>query len=280
MDAIYHKLLPPISDYIQLQQIEARKNSNRFWKATTAFLKGDVVEFRNILSKMAEDNQDFDLNTFNRGHIYVHKVFEYPYEIVVGEAKPHDTEPNIEISNPSTLIQRFYNPAQLALSACSLAGKIGPEFSDSFVDVVKKTYPNDYYVVVSESTNKYALEKLESAVFNSIQDNREEAEAYGNRINENAIPGFARMMTDGASECNIPEPAFRKIYRPFSFDPQILSSETRSQLVFGGRLNSKQASTLAQFLKNVIADAPEIRQAQKKLALAFKVYVARMQLDQ
>ena len=270
---------PQKQQYLTIKQKSSRINSNRFWYASILFALGDRDNLRNELRKFVTERDEFDLQTKNPGHIYIYNVFNLPYPIIL------KSDGSVEIKELN-VVNRYFNPRQLALVACAHLDEAGPAGIRKFSDAINRVAFSDYYVIGATAAKPEQLEKFGQALTRVIDDNvdlRQKREQMLKQVTAQEIDGFRNAIMRGAQLCGISNDVRDRIYSTFEFRPQIEHFDKvvklPYQLVFGTRVNINQAKTIADFLNEVIAKSPQLQAAQKELG-ADKAYFARMQLDQ
>jgi hypothetical protein len=260
-------------DYLRIRQQTLHINSHLFWRVSLLFAMGEKSEAVEILRDLALNNRQFGLETTNPGHVYVYRVFSRPYEIKVLLGADSDGGRKVEINDP-WLLKRFYNPAQLAVVACTRIESAGgtrgvEEFSRTVSDLVF----SDYYVVAASADDPTKLQRLDSAI-RRIVDSKGLQEEYTRLLKDVISQGgeIPNMMKLGARLCGVEDTVLQQIYSPFQFRSEIKHIKNTDFLVFGGRLNATQARTISDFLN--LSVFPKL---QEKLEAA---YIARMRIDQ
>jgi hypothetical protein len=267
------------SGYLTFRQIHLQKNSNLFWRASLSFALGDKSGFTKVLRDLARVNSDFDLESKNIGHVYVYRVFNLPYEIRVMAG---DGEPAPEIDDPG-LLNRYFNPAQLALVACAQLQSVGSaQGIDRFKAAVTNMALHDYYVVAGSSQDNEKLRQFEATLQEVVHG--EELRGQLLSLIESVIDqgrSFSHTIEIGAKACDVDDVVRDKIYSPFQLRSTIKAHTEApygTRLLFGGRLDASQASAVAEFLKRTL-NAPALQAPRKKLGVNTTVFIARVGID-
>jgi hypothetical protein len=274
---LYEK--PP--SYLTIRQERLQKNSNLFWRASILFALGDKGEFVQAARMLAINNRNWGFDGDNAGHVYSYRVFNRPYAILL-LGRDNRGEPMIEIKDPG-LLNRFYNPAQLALVICAqLDGAGSDQGIDSYTKAVRELTFHDLYVVAASARRAGSLRKFENDVTKTFNDRKfkQESEALVSRVNNDAKE-FSDMISRGAKQCGITDEVRDEIHQRFTLKPRIeqrADSPKNERLVFGGRLDANAASAVADLIKNVF-ETPEIRSVAEELGVSTSVFATRMPID-
>jgi hypothetical protein len=261
----------PEEQYVSVTQVASKINTVIFWRASIMFVLGQRANLKNLLRGIVQKHSRFGLQTPDPGHIYVYRVFNRPYKIIL------KADGDVEIRD-LFLVNRFYNPAQLALFACSFiqdAGS-GPAI-DRFVSAIGNIVFSDYYVVAATSDNRAELDLFNRAIDDAINDNdelRQNRDRVVKRVAALEIDGFAKAIENGARQCEVDDSIRDQVYSSFS---DFKGRVDQGRLVFGGRFNVDQARTVAEFLNTNVFKYASV--AKSPLA-SKQAYVARMQLNQ
>jgi hypothetical protein len=271
IEEVLERLNSPQYAYLPIRQgNKSQINSHKFWTASLRFVLGESPKVRDILHELAISSRPFGLQTKNAGHIYIYNVFNVPYKIIVG------ANDEVNLKDFSSL-NRFYNPAQLALVACAQLQNAGETNIDSFVAAVSGLIFNDYYVVIGTADDRAELEPLRDTIKSSVASNGG-SDRLRDLVADQETKGLANTMKRGAQECGIDDSIRDEIYSRFQFVPGIEPSDEGArqfQLVLGGRLNKRQAVTIAEFLKQMIDQVPAL---SGKIE-ATKIKIDRMPID-
>jgi hypothetical protein len=259
------------------QRSKSQINSMLFWQASLWLALGENKKSKEILHVLATENHEFALQTTDAGHIYIYRIFNRPYKMIV------KIDGTVDIADP-TVLNRFYNPAQLALVACSCLLDSGNNAINRFTDAINSTVFNDYYVVVAASDKSKQLASFGDAIgrtIDSSQDLGQERDNVLERISKQENVGEA--VQRGARLCDVDDGIRDQIYSPFKFQSQIEQFQNQPgssyKLVFGGRLNERQGNTLAEFLNMVIMKTPRPPLTLQDDGTS-KAHVERMVVDQ
>lgn len=274
LDEIEDRLTTDRYGYLPAASVQPRNmqiNSTRFWKASVAFALGDKDKVRTILRDLINSNAKIPFNRQNPGQIYIFKVFDEPFKIVVTPSLEDNGNRKVNVVDP-LILRRYYNPAQLATIACAQLGKAGSgEGINALAKSIIDLTPHDYYVVVASADDAGKLEKLGTAIEGVLE--AKEVAPYLEQVNSEDEE-FARGIRRGARECNINDGVADHVYSPFSFEHEISREEDTKKafLVYGGALDEAQARRVADLLNRIIKDLnapwPEPR-----------AYVTRMRID-
>jgi hypothetical protein len=278
-DDIIYRLLSMEHDYLPIGLRKYSVNDFRYRRATALLLLGENQRYRQSLKSLAIENQDFSLATTEIDHIYVYKVFYTPYRLTVSAdvdssghtiSAPHIDDPNI--------VKKLYNPAQLALVSCSAMAEAGPGASVSrLTKSVRDLALSDYYVILASSNERPLLETILKGIAASMKARASVRDNLEGQVKMAEVDGFSQEIKDGATECQIPDEAKKKIFSPFAFDPLLLQMENfgkfRFHLVVGGRLNADQARLIANYVNG---DPEFAKLLAPSRTLSSGAYIARM----
>ena len=192
--------------------------------------------------------------------------------------------PDFEISDPGVL-NRLYNPAQLALVACAQLDAVGSDQAiDKFKSAISDLAAHDYYVVAGIAENAENLRKFATVMQDAFRGEGLEKDVQtlmltvGDQSRE-----FSEMINHGANKCGVDGAIRDRIYSPFQLVPTIKTNAESNypggRLVFGGRLDANQATAVVQFLRKVM-ETPPIHSAAEAFAVKTSVFVARMKVEQ
>jgi hypothetical protein len=269
---------PP--NYLSIPQISLHRNTNLFWRASIWFALGEKAKAIEILKELAIDNKNFGLETKNPGHVYGYRVLDLPYEI---RLLPRDATGKrvFEVNDPG-VVNRFYNPAQVALVACSqLEGS-----TDDFIEAVGELVFYDYYVVAASGRKVDAVQRFYTAVKQLIdcEELRGPREELIQRLGLDSHR-FYEVISRGAGTCGVQDPDRKEIFSPFAFESKVEphlddSGSYGQRLIFGGRLNANQASLVADFLKRHVYSSPELQAQAGKLEVSTDPMIGRMKIDE
>ena len=177
------------------------------------------------------------------------------------------------------IVNRFYNPAQLALLACAFVNENNTAGAEVFEKEVRDFVFNDYNVVVAaigEQTDR--LTKLGGQLTQAIQS----GQGLSGRLNDitkqinQESAHILDLMQSGAKQCGIPDAD--TIYAPFQFAPRIEVIKDNAKpnlLLVGGYLNANQASMVSNFIDEVLSSVPDLRNTLASLGGATP-FVARV----
>jgi hypothetical protein len=268
---------PP--SYLTIHQQKLQKNSNLFWRASILFALGDKDEFVKTARSLAIDNRSWGLEGESPGHVYSYRVFDQPYKILL-LGRDDRGEPLIEVRDAG-LLNRFYNPAQLALAICAELDGSNPGI-ESYTKTVRDLSFHDFYIVTTSDQRLGGVRKFENTVTRTFSDRKfkQESEALISRVNSDAKE-FADMISRGANRCGITDEIRDDIYQPFTLKPRIeqrAESSKNERLVFGGKLDANAASIVADFI-NKVFETPEIRAAAEEHGVSTSVFATRMPID-
>ena len=253
-----------------------RSNTNRFWRASILFAPGKKPEFKQSLREIVLKYGLFDLATADPGHVYIYRAFARPYTILLKR------DGDVDISGVSVL-NRFYNPAQLALFACGYLEEAGTGGIARLAEAISGLELSDYYVIAANAEKPEALKDLQTAI-NRAPEDRSDAADLIRRVKAEELKGFSDRIQQGARSCEIEDTMRDQIYKPFDrLDAQItrLSGVEKYpyQLILGGRLNSKQANMVVEFLNSVLFKTSRPPSPAQGVEGGI-AYVARMKMNQ
>jgi hypothetical protein len=285
LDEVLERVTDPKYSYLPIVNREPQalqKDGTLFWKASVLFVLGEKSQLRELLRRLAIENHHFNLETKSAGHIYIYKVLDLPYEMIVREGIEKNGTPNIDIKD-TLLLKRFFNPAQLALVACTHLDSAGTrEGINGLIKDIHDLTPSDYYVVAASGGDSAKLKQF-ADVLRTVMDHdmkNDRDEILGIVTGEDG--GLFAKINVGAQKCGIEDAIRNEIYLPFEFRPKIEHIEgldTYPDLVlFGGRLSATQANTVADFLNGVVLNRPDVQ--RKMMDFNGKpAYIARMRID-
>jgi hypothetical protein len=274
LDDIYKRYTDNQHDYLPRNDQQSRTNSNRFWRASISLLAGDSSGAREILKTLASQNAVSTLESHVQGQVYVYKVYDHPYQIIVDSiGKTRNIDANV--------LNRLYNPAQLALLACAFVNEPGAGGAELFEKEVKEFVSSDYSVVVAstgEQTDR--LIKLRDQLTQAILNNQAlsgRLNDIAGQINQDSLH-ILQLMQSGAQQCGISDSVRTTIFAPFDLEPRIevLQDNTKRSLLLVGRyLNANQASAVSDFINGALSSVPDLRNAAASLGGA-KAVIARV----
>jgi hypothetical protein len=274
LDDIDKRYTDPQYDYLPRNNFLSLRNSNRFWRASLSLLvAGDANTAREILKNLVSENVQNGLQS-HQGDIFVYKVYDRPYQILVeadGDVK------NIDFY----IVNRFYNPAQLALLACTFVDEKNAVDADAFEKEVREFVFNDYSVVVASAGEQNdRLTKLGDQLTQAIQGSQGlsgQLNEITGQINEESSH-ILQLMQSGAQQCAISNAVRMTIYAPFQFAPriEIIKDNARPNLLLvGGHLNAIQARRVSDFINGALSAAPDLRSTLASLS-GPKAFIARV----
>jgi hypothetical protein len=269
--------------YLSNEQNKSGKNSDSFWRASLLFALGRKDELRIALHDLVSKNSDFSLDPLDVGYIYVNKVFNFPYKILVRAEHDGNGSPLVSTTDPA-LLQRFYNPAQLALFTCALIDDAGLDGIDKLADTISSMPYNDYFVVAGSGSDHETVEKLKQLIAQTIDHTLAgETINYLDQIKTEESVDMSKRKERGEKLCGIDEITGAKILSPFKFDPRILdlssSAGNNYIITFGGNLNLKQAKSIADFLNKDVFSTPDLTAVHNTLGIDRGAYIARMRIE-
>lgn len=274
LEQILERRISP--DYAYLSGRERYTRSDQFWLASVLFALGDKAKARETLRNVVLNGQPPGLNTGEINDIYIYRIFILPHQLIV--ERDDEGKPKITIKDPY-LLDRSYNSAQLALYSCAFLDKAGEKGVPEFIDAINRLVLNDYFVVVGPVDDAVASRALQEAIgkaleTKSVTDKRNQALE---RVSNAAMAGFPDAIARGAQQCGIDDRTRDQIYAPFTFASEVKQflgkdKKAKEYLLFGGRLNARQASTIADFLNTVVFQTPELNEPRKKINADADVY--------
>jgi hypothetical protein len=285
LDEVLERVTNPEYRYLPIVNREpqtSQKNGTLFWKASILFVLGEKSQLHELLRGLAIDNHNFGLETKFPGQIYIYKVLDLPYEMIVRQGIERDGTPSVEVKD-ALLLKHFFNPAQLALVACAHLDSAGTgEGINGLIKDINDLTPRDYYVVAASGDDPAQLTQfanvLKTSMDQKINDKRNEL--LGIVSGEDG--GFYAKIDIGAQRCSIEDAIRREIYLPFEFRPQIKHIEGLDRyndlVLFGGRLSAMQANTVADFLNGAVLNRPDV-QREMTNSNGKPAYIARMRID-
>jgi hypothetical protein len=258
IDEILDRYTLPQYEYLKRPQINLQINSNLFWKASLLFALGEKGPAREIFRRLISSESGFGLETKNLGHVFIYRVFDLPYQITVQSGTSEDGRPKLDVMDEGVL-QRYYNPAQLALFACSFLDSAGSEGVESYAQSIKGLTLADYYVVAASADDPSKLAQVDDAIRGALDsdDVRGKYEKFLGIV-EGQSSALYKPMTQGARLCGIESSLQDHIYSPFVFKAttQYIESPQRKfphYLLFGGHLNGAQATIVSDFLNSLMS---------------------------
>jgi hypothetical protein len=283
-------------NYLTISQRNLQINSTLFWRGSVSFAladnEGAEKTFKELAlgartlplnseEPLASKNDRFALDSRNVGHVFVYRVFDFPYEIMFRGAQKGQWI--IDVKDPLVL-QRYYNPAQLALVACAQLGEAGSNKGlEAYFQAVKDLVFSDYYVVAASGQSTEEIGQVAEEIKRESERNQngQEIEALVNTINLQGAE-FLDLTTKGARRCGIEKNVQDEIYAPFQFKSQIRrldgSQKKNYVLLYGGRMTANQATIVSDFLSNKLLSHTSLREGQ--IAPGSAPYIARMPLDE
>jgi hypothetical protein len=279
LDEIVERRTRP--QYAYLSGREIHINSDRFWRASLLFALGDKMETRETLRDLVLNSQPPGLDTGEKDDIYIYRIFTLPHQLIVERERDRDRMPKVSIKDPH-LLDKSYNSAQLALYACALVDKAGEKGVPDFIDGINRLVLSDYFVVVGPVDDAGALKPLQEAISKALasKDLLDRRGQTLERVSNAEIAGFSDAIKQGAQQCGIDDRTRDQIYASFTFASEVkqfLGKDKKEQeyLLFGGRLNARQASILADFVNNVVLQTPEVNEVRKNIKADTDAYSAR-----
>jgi hypothetical protein len=258
IDEMIDRYIMPEYEYLGKSQRNLHVNSNLFWEASVLFVLGKREPAREILRELVINYGSVVLGTEDPGHVFVYRALDVPYEMIRRQGTDEAGLPKLDIINQNAL-QRYYNPAQLALFVCSLIESAGPDGVENFVNKVSGLDLADYYVVAGSSDDARKLVQLNERIRETLQRS-EQAKRSEELLSyiEGLSGGVSAAMEQGARLCNIDNILLNRVYSPFSFDGRSLYIQDSQRqfgnyLLFGGHLNEAQAAIVADFLNDIMS---------------------------
>jgi hypothetical protein len=300
LDEILHRLNNSAEyGYIPVRSQTSSLNSDQFWRASLLFLLGQRSELKETLRDLAIRNQLFGLDTPSRGHVYIFRVFHLPQRMTVLKNLDKRGIPTVDIDD-SNLLNRYYNPAQLALYACAHIAEPRPERISNFIRAINELVLSDYYVVVSASDSNIRVEDFRQAIRAAIRSSEmtNQLQKLVQDVASREVAGFSDTIKQGARQCDVGDSVRESIYSPFiSFldfqppvqrvDAQVLDGNSKQsgakgatvQLLFGGRLNATQANMLSEFLNNSVFPSLHLGTSKGQAPTSARAFTARMRIE-
>jgi hypothetical protein len=281
-EEVLTRLTAPAYDYLPSSQRNTWINDLRFANIATSFALGDKTRMHSLLREFIGRNQKFGLESRDIDHVYIHKLFNTPYTLLVEPAKGKAEHPHVSIDDPA-IIKRFFNPAQLGLFMCAQLNDARPDGTRRLVKQVNDLVLSDYYVVIDSSNEKAALEQLKSELDRTITSDQRTGprQELLRTLKALEVKGFSEAMQKGASNCGISEQVRNQIYAPFSFGINLAETagfgKNKFHLLVGGRLNASQATAVSTFINKTAL--PSLTQLRLKLKLDNDAYIARMRIN-
>jgi hypothetical protein len=266
----------PKEQYLVIARRDSEVNTNRFWRASIFFALGKKLELKQSLRELISRYGQFDLQTPDPGHVYIYRAFAQPYTILLRK------DGDIDITG-APILNRFYNPAQLALFACGYLEEAGIGGIAKFAEAISSLELSDYYVIAANAEKPEALKDLQTAI-NRAPEDRSDAADLIRRVKAEELKGFSDRIQQGARSCEIEDTMRDQIYKPFDrLDAQItrLSGVEKYpyQLILGGRLNSNQANMVVEFFNSVLFKTSRPPSPAQGVEGGI-AYVARMKMNQ
>src|SRR5262249_2382068 len=149
----------------------------------------------------------------------------------------------------------------------------GPNRIRSLAAAVEDLVVSDYYVVAASTANPADLDQLDAVIRSALDtDSVREAKAKVLKIVAGEeVVGFSEAIARGAKECGIDDVLRDQIFSLFRFESQKVhldrGSKLTEYLLFGGRLNARQARIVADFLNESVLTKASIGPSQDKLGL-------------
>ena len=262
-------------------------NGDRFWRASLLFVLGEKAEAQKELRSLIWDNQHFGVEVAippgagSSRHVYIYRIFNFPHQIIVQADNRTEGSRKVEAKD-SNVVDRYYNAAQIALSACAHLDDAGTQKGiKALTAEIQNLELNDYYVIAGSADTSAQARELAASLnqqLSSTAVSTKRDQLVGQFAKESQR--FAETMSRGASRCGISNDVRDQIYS--SFDFRVLTAsisgfgKANEYLVLGGRLNAEQANTVAEFLNRAVL--PETRNLIGKDAGG--AYVARMKIAQ
>lgn len=287
VEEVLDRLILPEYSYLRLsaQSYKSSINSNEFWRSSLYLALGEIDDMRRILHKLAVENKTFGLATANPGHIYIYRPFNLPHRIIVrGRGAEENGKARVEIIDPH-FVNRYYNPAQLALYTCALLNQASANRIANFMAAIKDLVLSDYYVVVASADSAANLGRLQTAVDTTMHNAsmRQAREQLLKNVADQEMIGFSKAMALGAQHCGIDNATRDEIFSPLTLQSNIAPGQDAEKgihyLLFGGRMNANQANVLADFINKSIFPAVP-KQLQEQFGMKARAYPARMKIDQ
>jgi hypothetical protein len=279
LHGIRERLVSPKYQFLSVsQRSKSQINSYLFWEASLWLALSEKKQAHEILKALAIDNSKFNLQTADAGHIYIYRVFARPYKMIVKAGGA------VDVDDPH-IVNRFYNPAQLALFACAYLADDTSIATRKFDDAVGSMTFNDYSVVAAAADDPVQLGVFNDAIRQAMgrEDFRRQRDRLLGSVADEEVPGFSENIKRGAQLCEVNDSIRDKIYSRFEFDTRIEHIESlikhSYQIVLGGRLNEDQAGTIAEFFNETIFKSSSVAGMWEKLG-AEKAFVARMRIEQ
>jgi hypothetical protein len=241
-------------------------NGDRFWRASLLFALGEKIDAQNELRSLILDNQRFGLEVAippeSSRHIYIYKIFSFPHQILVQGDLRTDGARKTEVKD-SDIIDRYYNAAQLALYACAYLDQAGsPKGISALATGIKNLELSDYYVIAGSADSPAKIQELASSLKQKLG-----SEAVNGKRDQlvrqfaEETQRFSKTISQGASRCGIEDRIRDQVYSNFDFrflDAHVEGfGKANEYLLLGGRLNTDQANTVAEFLNRTIFQLPK-----------------------
>ena len=274
----------PELQYLASEQSKSAKNSDNFWRAGLLFVLDRKQDLQDVLRDLVNANSDFAIEPWNAGQIYIYRVFNFPFKIVLQGGHDENGSPRISTTDPA-LLQRFYNAAQLALFTCSLLDNSGLGGISKFVNTISDMPLNDYFVVAATGGDYRTLETLSQTMEHAIDhDLHDKKLNYLGKIKYEENIETVEAMKRGERACGIDQGIGKKVYSGFEFKSKIIKLKTRPdknyQLIFGGNVNVVQAREISNFLNQEVFVMPDMTAMRSSLGIAEGAYVARTRIEE
>jgi predicted Rdx family selenoprotein len=259
-----------------------RLNGNLFWQASIFFALGDKEQLSQTLRDLVYENRDFGLENRQSGHVYIYKVFDLPFSIVV-EGVDQDGKPHLTSDDPY-ILNRFYNPGQLALTLCNLVKSAGQNGIQAFSNSIRDLAFNDFYVVIASGNKPDKLRQFGDALIKSISDG-ERASRRDVLLQEigKKETQLSHKMENGATACGVEQRVREKIFPPFDFKLEVRHIETLGKqpehLTLGGNIDADQANKLAEFFNEAVSADPMLSDQARNLGVESVSYTARVRIE-
>ena len=234
------------------------------------------------MHQLIDDNPDFDLESQKSSHVYIYKVFDLPFSILV-QSVDVDGKPILVTDDPH-ILNRYFNPGQLALTVCSLIGLAGQSGILAYSGAIRDLPFYDFYVMIASGSNPDGLQQFGQALMKSIalDDHAPRLDLLRQDFAKKDSQ-VSKQMRDGAMACGIGEEALNRIFKPFDFKFEVRHLETigkqPNQLVIGGNLNAIQANKLAEFFNEVVSTDSGLRDQANNLGVKPGSFAARARVE-
>jgi hypothetical protein len=260
------------------QRSRSQINSYFFWEASLLLALKEQKQAQGLLRALAIDNHTFGPQTTDAGHVYIYRVFARPYKMIVKAGGAVDVD-GLHVVN------RFYNPAQLALFACAYLADEASIATKKFDDSVSDMALNDYFVVAAASDDPVQLAGFNDTIGQTL--NRDDFRPHRERLLQDVanqeIPSFFENIKRGAQLCDVDNSIRDRIYSRFDLTTRIERFDNlikpSHEIVLGGHLNEDQAHTIAEFFNGIVFKSPTVAGMWEKLG-GKKAFMARMRIEQ